>query len=331
MRDVQYPVLHTERLRLRPLEPENRENVFRLFSNPEVTRFMDIEPLVSLEEADEIIALTRSSGCRYAIFDRDNDTFMGTCGFHCWVKDGERERAEMGYDLCPEYWGSGYMPEALEELMKVGFEVMKLDEIEAHVERDHPRSQKVLRRLGFRENHLRDGHLIVFRAGREDFSGRRTFRNAVTLRQSGNAEQSKGIWLSLLAEHPEHPVILYQTAWTHDVLGLEKEAVPYYEKAISLGLQDDELAGAMLGLGSTYRTLGRYEDAKSLLKQAMEKFPERREFSVFYAMALYNLGEHAAAMEELLGQLAETSADSGIQAYRKAIAFYADKLDQVWD
>ncbi|OZB99073.1 hypothetical protein CJP46_01985 [Paenibacillus sp. XY044] len=208
---------------------------------------------------------------------------------------------------------------------------MKLDEIEAHVEQDHPRSQKVLKRLGFREYRLKDGHLIIFRAGKEDFAGRRTFENAVALRQSGKAEKSREIWLSLLADRPEHPEILYQTAWTHDVLGLEKEAVPYYEKAISLGLQGEELAGAMLGLGSTYRTLGRYEDAKDLLKQAMERFPARREFSVFYAMALYNLGEHAAAMEMLLGQLAETSSDSGIQSYRKAIAFYADKLDRVWD
>lgn len=281
-------------------------------------------------EAEEIIKLTKSTGCRYGVFNLETGEFMGTCGFHCWQQEGDMEKAEMGYDLSPEFWGKGYMSEALEELIKVGFEVMQLSYVEAHVEQDNIRSQQLLKKLDFQLDDLHQDHLMIYKLTSAQFISRQTFKQAVSLREAGNADQSRELWLSLLEKNPDHPVILYQTAWTHDVLGLEREAVPFYEKAIELGLPGEELAGAMMGLGSTYRTLGEYEKAKALFEQAAAQFPDRKEFIVFYSMVLYNLGENPKAMEGVLTLLAETSADEGIQSYRRAISFYADKLDKVW-
>lgn len=154
---------------------------------------------------------------------------------------------------------------------------------------------------------------------------------AATLRSSGRAEEAKTMLLQLLPADGDNAELYYQLAWTHDVLGLEREAVPYYEKSLTLGLRDDEQkAGAMLGLGSTYRTLGQYAESRALLERGIVEFPQRAEFKAFLAMALHNLGEHAEAMELLLKLLAETSAAPGIREYHKAILFYADKLEQVW-
>ncbi|MCU6340373.1 tetratricopeptide repeat protein, partial [Enterobacter quasiroggenkampii] len=89
--------------------------------------------------------------------------------------------------------------------------------------------------------------------------------------------------------------------------------------------------GALLGLGSTYRTLGQYENAKEILAQGVSEFPNHRELKVFYAMVLYNVGEHAKAMNLLLTELVDTTNDAGIASFEKAIRFYADKLDQIWD
>ena len=86
----------------------------------------------------------------------------------------------------------------------------------------------------------------------------------------------------------------------------------------------------MLGLGSTYRTLGMYDKSKEILEQGLQEYPEAREFNVFYAMTLYNLGQYDKAMALLLKEIGETSNDEGIKSYRKAIAFYSDKLDQIW-
>lgn len=112
---------------------------------------------------------------------------------------------------------------------------------------------------------------------------------------------------------------------------LESEAVPFYMRALELGLAEEERLGAYLGLGSTLRALGRYAEAKQVLDEAILDFPKRRELQVFLAMVHFNQQAYSEAMEILLKQLAETSNDPGIQGYKKAILFYSDKLDQIWE
>jgi tetratricopeptide (TPR) repeat protein len=152
----------------------------------------------------------------------------------------------------------------------------------------------------------------------------------IKLRESGQVDEAKNLILKLLEQEPSNASVWYQCAWIHDVMGLEKEAVPFYRKSLELGLLGEERQGALLGLGSTYRTLGLYDQSKLLFEEAIHEFPERREFQVFYAMVQYNLKDYGKAMEILLKQLSETSANEGIQSYKKAIQFYSDKLDQIW-
>ena len=153
---------------------------------------------------------------------------------------------------------------------------------------------------------------------------------AIGLRAAGKQEESNQLLMALVQEFPEHPQINYQCAWSFDLLGEEERAVPYYEKAIQLGLEKDDLEGALLGLGSTYRTLGEYEKSRSTFAKGIELFPANQALKVFLAMTLYNSAEHQQAMEILLKCLAETFADKNISAYKKAIGFYADKLDETW-
>ncbi len=143
-------------------------------------------------------------------------------------------------------------------------------------------------------------------------------------------DEARQLLSELHAAHPDDAAVNYQYAWLHDATGDERGAVPYYERAIQLGLPKDDLRGALLGLGSTYRTLGEYAKAVETLRRGMTEFPDAREFPVFLAMALYNTGIHAEAMELLLLTLVETSSDDGIKRFERAIRFYADKLDQTW-
>ena len=158
----------------------------------------------------------------------------------------------------------------------------------------------------------------------------RKVEEAISLRESGKYEASIVSWKRLIQEEPDNGFLHYQCAWSHDALGLEREAVPYYEDAIRLGLGEKDLQGAYLGLGSTYRTLGEYEKSKKVLEKGINTFPEHKALEVFYAMTLYNLGQHSQAMELLLTCIAETSQDTCIQTYGKAIAFYSKQLDKVW-
>ncbi|WP_151774190.1 tetratricopeptide repeat protein [Streptomyces abyssomicinicus] len=159
-------------------------------------------------------------------------------------------------------------------------------------------------------------------------SGDGRLAEAVRLREAGEPERARRLLLSLAAEFPGDARIAYQTAWAHDVLGLEAEAVPFYERAVALpGLPEEDRRGALLGLGSTYRVLGRYADAVRTLRAGVEEFPDDGGLRAFLAMALHNTGEHHEATALLLRLLAATSDDPGVRAYRRAIEFYAGDLD----
>lgn len=154
--------------------------------------------------------------------------------------------------------------------------------------------------------------------------------SAIQLRENEKYEEARTLLLELHAEFPNDPQVNYQCAWIHDLLGLEREAIPFYQKAVQEGLGGDELKGALLGMGSTYRCIGEYQKAKETFQRALELFPERHEYKAFLAMTYYNLGGHSKSMELLLNSLAETSKDEGVLRYQRAIQYYADKLDETW-
>ena len=98
-----------------------------------------------------------------------------------------------------------------------------------------------------------------------------------------------------------------------DLQGDERATVPFYERAIRRGLVGEDSRGALLGLGSTYRCLGKYRNAAVVLRRGLRTFPEAHEFSVFLALVQYNMDRHAVAMKLLLRTLAETTRDPGLR------------------
>lgn len=156
-----------------------------------------------------------------------------------------------------------------------------------------------------------------------------SIEKAVKLRKEGKLAESNEILIKLVKEFPDDAMVNYQCAWSFDVLEKEVEAIEYYEKAINLGLPNEDLKEAYLGLGSTYRTIGAYEKSKKIFEAAMEKFDDNS-LKVFYAMTLYNLEEYSDSMEILLKIISETANDKSVSEYSKAIEFYSDKLDKIF-
>ena len=71
--------------------------------------------------------------------------------------------------------------------------------------------------------------------------------------------------------------------------------------------------------------------AAQVLEQGRLQFPEQREFEVFLAMTLHNLGRHAEALQTVLTTLIETADDVGIAAHQRTIRFHAAQLDRKWE
>ena len=154
-------------------------------------------------------------------------------------------------------------------------------------------------------------------------------QEAIQFRADNRPEESIQLLRTLLLEHPKDPNINLQMAWTCDSMGKEKEAVLYYETAISAGLTEGRL-DALLGLGSTYRCLGEYTKSIKIFDQAILEFPQERALRVFRALTLFNLHNAEKSIEELLIQLLDTTTDSSIKSYDRALRFYSDKLSETW-
>jgi hypothetical protein len=59
--------------------------------------------------------------------------------------------------------------------------------------------------------------------------------SAIHLRETGKHEEARDLLLELHSKFAEDAQVNFQCAWIHDLLGLEREAIPFYEKAIQAG------------------------------------------------------------------------------------------------
>tara|TARA_R110002167_G_scaffold266738_2_gene473514 strand:+ start:14 stop:706 length:693 start_codon:yes stop_codon:yes gene_type:complete len=126
--------------------------------------------------------------------------------------------------------------------------------------------------------------------------------------------------------HPHVGEINYQIAWTLDSLDRENEALPYYERAISLGLPPNELSGALIGLGSTLRNVGELERAAQTLESGRRQFPDQPEFDAFLALVRHDQGRHTEALSLALTTLIDTTEDPGLTAYQRSLRHYVGAL-----
>lgn len=155
-----FPNLESERIYLRQLTDSDLDFIFGHLSNPSVTEFlMDEPPLMEVSQAKAIIDFYRSPESktrnRWVIVTKSSHQRIGTIGYHKWVK--KYQRAEIGFDLGPEYWGQGIMAEAARVVIKFGFESMDLNRIDGLVYVQNARCLKLMQKLGFKiEGKLRD-------------------------------------------------------------------------------------------------------------------------------------------------------------------------------
>ncbi|MDO7907451.1 GNAT family N-acetyltransferase [Paenibacillus sp. JX-17] len=71
---------------------------------------------------------------------------IGRSGFVSWRP--EYGLAEIGYALGSPYWGRGLATEAVRALLRFGFDVMKLNRLEARCNADNTGSERVMQKAG---------------------------------------------------------------------------------------------------------------------------------------------------------------------------------------
>ncbi len=153
MADINGP-FETARLRLRRVEPPDRDNLIKMNSDPEVMRFIGAEgealPIGSAISDDKVDRLM-SLGCRLDGFGlwvlewHDQPEFLG------WValfEFADTKNFEVGYRLKRSAWGQGVATEAAAFMINHGFNSMNLEMICAVSYQENLSSHRVLEKVG---------------------------------------------------------------------------------------------------------------------------------------------------------------------------------------
>lgn len=165
-----FPILETERLRLRQMTHDDAAALVAIFGDPAVMRYMILDPPCNtIEEAISMIDwmnghFEKQNAMRWGITLKDANEVIGTCGFHSWNR--QHRRTDIGYDLNAAYWGRGIITEATHRLVRWCFENLNLHRIQADCTAGNIGSERVLEKVGFtlegqwRENAFEHGRFV---------------------------------------------------------------------------------------------------------------------------------------------------------------------------
>ena len=147
-----FPVLATKRLVLRALNIDDRDALLALRSDERVNKYIGRSSNINAGDVETFInkiaaIIENKQGVYWVICLKDNPKLIGTICY--WNLELERDLAEIGYELSPDYQGQGLMQEAITVVINYGFNVMSLKVITALPHPDNVNSVKLLERKGF--------------------------------------------------------------------------------------------------------------------------------------------------------------------------------------
>lgn len=141
--------LETERLILRPFTFDDFDAVHSWASNPANTRYMAWGPNTE-EQTQEFLTVVKP-GQDFAVVLKEINKVIGSCGIY---PDTVNDTGVLGWILHMDYWKQGYGTELGRELIRHGFEKLKLRRIFAPCAAKNYGSARVMERNGMRREAL---------------------------------------------------------------------------------------------------------------------------------------------------------------------------------
>ncbi len=152
------PIFETEHLILRELRLDDAQDMFEYAQDDEIAGFGLWPPQKTLQEniddlQEAVNAYAEGKALDWAVEHREDHKMIGRINLGAYnVRDA---RADVGYAYNRLYWGKGYATEAAYQILRFGFEVLKLHRIGAAVLPDNFGSIRVLEKLGFQREGVR--------------------------------------------------------------------------------------------------------------------------------------------------------------------------------
>lgn len=145
--------LQLEHITLRPLELNDDLAIYALRSHPDIFKYVDIKPYEDVPRAQRFIRavlkdIDEEEAYFWGIALKDSDYIIGTVCI--WNFNDDYSKAELGYELHPDYHGKGYMRETVDAILKYMCTQTNIQVIEAITHRDNMPSLKLLDYFSFK-------------------------------------------------------------------------------------------------------------------------------------------------------------------------------------
>jgi ribosomal-protein-alanine N-acetyltransferase len=142
--------IDTARLRLRPYRDSDVDALHRLWTDPDVRRYLWDDKVIAHDVAAETMRASMTSTAQHgfghwAVCLSGHDELIGFCGLKFLDDIPE---VELLYGLAPAYWHRGLATEAAHAMLRFGFETIGLTRIYAITDTPNTASAAVMQRLG---------------------------------------------------------------------------------------------------------------------------------------------------------------------------------------
>lgn len=148
--------LTTPRLTLRPWKESDAESLYHYAKDPSIGPAAGWPPHKSVEESLDVIRHVFNGPQCYAICEKDHDQAIGAIELklngHTDMTERDDE-CELGFWLGKPYWGRGYIPEAAAELLRYGFEELKMTTVWCGYYDGNHKSKRAQEKIGFLYHH----------------------------------------------------------------------------------------------------------------------------------------------------------------------------------
>ncbi|MCL2637405.1 MAG: GNAT family N-acetyltransferase [Oscillospiraceae bacterium] len=156
--------LETERLILRDWQESDLDDFYEYAKVEGVGEMAGWRHHESKEESKNILDAFIREADNYAIVLKEKNKVIGSLGIHNRIEpDYKAEiQREIGYVLSKDYWGNGYVPEAVKAAIKYAFEELNADVLWCGHFLDNTQSQRVIEKCGFKyyKNHVKESKAL---------------------------------------------------------------------------------------------------------------------------------------------------------------------------
>ena len=149
---MNYPILETERLILKPTQPEDASFLLALLNSPKWLEHIGNRNINTEAEAEQYIQvrmlpqLERLGYSNNTVTLKETGAKMGVCGIY--HREGV-EGVDIGFAFLPDFEKKGYAYESATALIDTAFTQYGITQLNAMTKHTNIESQKLLEKLGF--------------------------------------------------------------------------------------------------------------------------------------------------------------------------------------